>query len=95
MFLLTLIPYLEVQPIISGNPYEISILELAGKVVGLVGSKSKLGFKPLPADDPNQYKPDIKLAREMLGWEPKVKLEEGLERAISYFKTILENIKEY
>lgn len=73
-------------PINLGNQNEISILELAEKVIGLTGSKSKIVFKPLPADDPVQRRPDISLARRTLGWEPRVSLDEGLKRTIEYFR---------
>lgn len=65
------------------------MLELAEKVIQLTGSKSKLVFMPLPADDPTQRKPDISLAKEKLNWEPKIKLEDGLKETIKYFKRIL------
>ncbi|MDP3110733.1 MAG: SDR family oxidoreductase [Thermodesulfovibrionales bacterium] len=76
-------------PVNLGNSGEFSMLELAEKVIGLTGSKSKIVFNPLPQDDPMQRKPDISLARETLGWEPKVPLEEGLKKAIEYFKGLL------
>jgi len=73
-------------PINIGNPNEFSIMELAEKVIGLTGSKSKIIHQPLPEDDPLQRQPDIALAKERLGWEPKTQLEEGLKRTIEYFK---------
>ncbi len=73
-------------PINLGNPGEFTILELAEKVLKLTGSKSKLVFRPLPQDDPKQRQPDIRRAREKLGWEPRVGLEEGLTRTIEYFR---------
>lgn len=73
-------------PVNLGNPGEFTILELAEKILRLTGSKSKLVFVPLPEDDPKQRRPDISLAKEKLGWEPKVGLEEGLERTIHYFR---------
>jgi UDP-glucuronate decarboxylase len=76
-------------PVNLGNPTEFTILELAETVIRLTGSSSKIVFKPLPQDDPLQRQPDITLAREKLGWEPKIKLEEGLERTIAFFKTIV------
>jgi len=76
-------------PINMGNPGEFTILELAEKVLKMVGGKSKLVFKPLPQDDPRQRQPDISLAKSVLGWEPKVKLEEGLEKTIAYFREFL------
>ena len=73
-------------PVNLGNPVELSIAELARKVIELTGSKSKLIEKPLPEDDPVQRCPDITLARKVLGWEPEVPLEKGLARTISYFR---------
>ena len=73
-------------PINLGNPREFTMLELAEKVIRLTGSKSKLVFMPLPTDDPKQRQPDIALAKENLGWQPKVNLEDGLKETISYFK---------
>ena len=73
-------------PVNIGNPSEFSMLELASSVLRLTGSKSKLSFKPLPADDPRQRRPDITLAKSTLNWEPKIKLEAGLEKTIEYFK---------
>ncbi len=72
-------------PINLGNPGEFTIRELAEKVIELTGSRSKLVFRPLPADDPAQRQPDISLARERLGWEPAVPLADGLARTIAYF----------
>ena len=76
-------------PVNIGNPDEFSILELAQKVIDLIGSKSKLVFKELPEDDPKQRQPDIMLAKEKLHWEPKIKLNDGLRHTIEYFKKIL------
>jgi len=76
-------------PINLGNPGEFTMLELAEKVLQLVGGKSKLTFMPLPADDPKQRKPNIVLAKEKLGWEPKVLLEDGLKETIAYFRKTL------
>ncbi|MEJ2640464.1 MAG: SDR family oxidoreductase [Desulfosarcinaceae bacterium] len=76
-------------PVNLGNPGEFTILELAETVIRLTGSTSKIAFEPLPEDDPLQRKPDIRLAREKLGWEPKIKLEEGLARTIAYFESII------
>jgi len=72
-------------PINLGNPQEMSILELAEKVIDLTGSKSKLAFKKLPQDDPTRRRPDISLAKRELGWEPRMRLEQGLIRTIEYF----------
>ena len=76
-------------PINLGNPGEFTMLELAEKVIQLTGSKSKLVFMPLPTDDPKQRQPDITLAQENLGWEPKVDLEDGLKETVNYFKKLL------
>jgi UDP-glucuronate decarboxylase len=76
-------------PVNLGNPGEFTMLELAELTLKLVGGKSKIIHKSLPADDPKQRKPDITLARKLLKWEPKVQLEEGLGRTISYFKSRL------
>jgi UDP-glucuronate decarboxylase len=76
-------------PINLGNPEEITILELADKIIKLAASHSEIIFKPLPADDPRQRKPDITLAKEKLGWSPWTSLEEGLKKTITYFNTVL------
>lgn len=76
-------------PVNIGNPGEFTMLELAEKVIKLTASKSKLIFQPLPQDDPTQRKPDISLAKEKLDWEPKINLDEGLEKTIAYFKTVI------
>ncbi|HSW64344.1 MAG TPA: UDP-glucuronic acid decarboxylase family protein [Dissulfurispiraceae bacterium] len=76
-------------PVNMGNPVEFTMLELAENVLRLVGGHSKLGFKPLPTDDPRQRQPDISLAKEKLGWEPKVQLEDGLKETIAYFRKLL------
>ena len=78
-----------IGPINIGNPGEFTILELAETVIRLSNSKSKLIFKPLPSDDPKQRQPNITLAKEMLGWTPKVNLEDGLKETIEYFRNIL------
>ena len=80
-------------PINIGNPGEFSILELAEKIISLIGSKSKLIFKELPEDDPMQRKPDISLAKKVIDWEPKVHLEEGLMKTIKYFENLIQNNK--
>lgn len=74
-------------PINLGNPGEFTMIELAEKVLKLVGGKSKLTFLPLPADDPRQRKPDITLAATRLGWQPKTQLDQGLEKTIDYFRS--------
>jgi UDP-glucuronate decarboxylase len=76
-------------PVNVGNPNEFTILELAQKVIELTGSKSKIIYKPLPSDDPMQRQPDISLAKKELDWVPKVQLEEGLIKTISFFKTVI------
>lgn len=77
-------------PINLGNPFEVTVLELAEKVISLTGSSSKLVSLPLPQDDPIQRQPDISRAKEMLqGWEPEVSLDEGLVKTISYFENLL------
>ena len=76
-------------PVNIGNPGEFSMLELANSVLRLTGSQSKISFKPLPADDPKQRKPDISLAKTALGWEPIVTLQEGLKETISYFRKVV------
>jgi UDP-glucuronate decarboxylase len=78
-----------VGPVNLGNPGEYTVLELAEMVLKLTGGRSKIVFKPLPQDDPTQRQPDITVARSTLGWEPKVPLQEGLERTIQYFRTLL------
>jgi UDP-glucuronate decarboxylase len=76
-------------PLNLGNPEEITILGLAEKIIELTNSRSKIVFKPLPADDPRQRNPDITLAKEKLGWFPKISLEEGLQKTTTYFDTLL------
>lgn len=77
------------NPINLGNPSERSILEFAKLIIELTNSKSKIVYKPLPSDDPIQRKPDITLAKEVLGWEPKVDIIEGLNKTIQYFKELV------
>ena len=76
-------------PVNLGNPKEFTIKELAEKVAALTGSRSDLVYKSLPIDDPKQRQPDISLAKEKLGWQPKIELAEGLAKTIDYFKSIL------
>jgi dTDP-glucose 4,6-dehydratase len=76
------------NPVNIGNPLEISILQLAEKIIELTNSKSEIVFKPLPEDDPKVRRPDIAKAKKELDWEPKVELEEGLKKTIEYFKTM-------
>jgi UDP-glucuronate decarboxylase len=75
-------------PINLGNPGEFSIRELAEKVVKITGSASKIVYQPLPSDDPTQRQPDITQARSVLGWAPKVPLDQGLPLAIEYFRKL-------
>lgn len=75
-------------PINIGNPNEFPVLELAERVIRMTGSTSKIVFKPLPTDDLKQRQPDIKLAKEKLGWQPTVELEDGLKRMIEYLKNV-------
>jgi UDP-glucuronate decarboxylase len=75
-----------VGPVNIGNPGEFTMLELAELVLKKVGGKSKITNLPLPSDDPKQRRPDITLAKDVLGWEPKVPLDEGLDRTIEYFR---------
>ena len=76
-------------PVNLGNPKEFTILELAKVVIEKTNSKSQVIFKKLPQDDPKKRRPDISLAKEVLGWEPKIELYEGLEKTIKYFSKIL------
>lgn len=76
-------------PVNIGNPIEFTMLELARKILNLTKSTSEISFLPLPPDDPEQRKPDIGLARKVLGWEPKIMLEQGLLKTIEYFKNSL------
>jgi UDP-glucuronate decarboxylase len=75
-----------VGPVNIGNPNEFTMLELAEKVIELTGSRSRVVHQPLPQDDPKQRQPDITLARERLGWQPRVQLAEGLGQTIGYFR---------
>ena len=76
-----------IGPVNLGNTHEFTIMELANQVIELTGSTSAIVREPLPQDDPLQRKPDISLAREKLGWEPKISLKEGLAKTIEYFKS--------
>lgn len=80
-----------VGPVNLGNPTEFTIRELAEKVLEKVDSSSKLVEMPLPSDDPTQRKPDISLAKEVAGWTPGIELDEGLDRTIPYFRSLLES----
>ena len=76
-------------PVNVGNPHEIPVRELAERVIRLTGAPSKIVFRPLPQDDPMQRCPDITMARSVLGWEPKVGLDDGLRKAVAYFRQML------
>jgi dTDP-glucose 4,6-dehydratase len=78
----------EADPVNIGNPSELSVLDFARIIQRLTGTRSEIVFKPLPMDDPRVRQPDISRARRLLGWEPKVKLEEGLSRTIEYFRQL-------
>ncbi len=77
-------------PVNLGNPREFTILQLAESLIRMTGSPSRIAFTPLPEDDPLQRRPDITLAREKLGWEPRIQLSEGLEKTIAYFRMVIE-----
>lgn len=79
-------------PMNLGNPGEFSIRELAEIIIEMVGSASKLIYKPLPSDDPKQRQPDIAFARNKLTWEPKIVLRDGLAKTIEYFDHHLTNL---
>ena len=74
------------DPVNIGNPHEMTIEQIAREILRLTGSKSKLVYRPLPEDDPKVRQPDITRARTLLGWEPKVGLEEGLQKTLAYFR---------
>jgi len=78
-----------IGPVNIGNPHEHTILEFAEKIIAMTGSISKVSFNPLPQDDPRQRQPDITLAKEKLGWSPRVSIDEGLRLSIEYFKNKL------
>jgi dTDP-glucose 4,6-dehydratase len=77
------------EPVNIGNPDEYNMLELAGIILELTGSKSKIAYKPLPADDPKVRCPDITRAKKLLKWEPKVEFRDGLKKTIKYFKEVV------
>jgi len=79
------------EPVNIGNPQEMSIAQMAELIIKMTGSKSKVVYKPLPTDDPQVRKPDITIAKTKLGWEPKVKLEDGLTSTIEYFRKKMES----
>ncbi len=74
------------EPVNIGNPHEMTIAEIATTIIRMTGARSQLVYRPLPTDDPKVRQPDITKAQTLLGWEPKVHLEEGLERTIEYFR---------
>jgi dTDP-glucose 4,6-dehydratase len=76
-------------PVNLGNPQEVTVLDLAQVIIRLAGSKSEVVFRDLPVDDPKQRRPDITRARELLGWQPEVGLEDGLRRTLEYFHSVL------
>ncbi len=76
------------NPVNIGNPYEITIKDFAEEIIKLTGTQQKITYKPLPKDDPMQRQPDISKAKEVLGWEPKVDREEGMQKTYAYFKTL-------
>jgi len=78
------------DPVNIGNPHEMTIEEIARAIIRLTGSASRIVYRPLPEDDPKVRQPDITRARTLLGWEPKVPLEEGLTRTLEYFRTQVE-----
>ena len=77
-------------PVNLGNPGEFTVRELAETIIRITGSKSKIAYKPLPQDDPARRKPDVTLARELLGWTPGIALEDGLRQTIDYFRNLEE-----
>jgi UDP-glucuronate decarboxylase len=78
------------RPVNLGNPHEVSIVELADRIIELTGSRVDVDYRELPADDPTQRCPDISRARTLFDWEPRVPLESGLERTIAYFRKVIE-----
>jgi len=74
------------DPVNIGNPQEMSLLELAKRIIRLTGSRSEIVFRPLPTDDPKVRQPDISRARELLGWQPRVETDEGLRLTVNWFK---------
>jgi dTDP-glucose 4,6-dehydratase len=77
------------DPVNIGNPHEMTLLELAKKILRLSGSTSEIVFEPLPEDDPKVRQPDITRARTLLGWEPRIEVDEGLRRTLSWFRSRL------
>jgi dTDP-glucose 4,6-dehydratase len=81
----------EHEPVNIGNPTEMTVKQFAEVILKITGSSSKISYKPLPVDDPKQRRPDITKARSLLGWEPKVSLEDGIKKTIDYFRTKIES----
>jgi len=81
-----------IGPVNLGNPVEYKILDLAQEIIRLTRSNSRIEFLPAPMDDPKRRQPDIRLAREKLGWEPRIDTELGLKRTIQYFRDLLKKI---
>jgi dTDP-glucose 4,6-dehydratase len=79
----------DAMPVNLGNPHEVTVLQLAETIIRLADSKSKIVHRELPVDDPKQRRPDITHARQLLGWEPKVNLEDGLSRTLEYFRSVV------
>ncbi len=79
----------DAMPVNLGNPHEVTVLQLAETIVRIAGSKSEIVHRELPVDDPKQRRPDITHARSALGWEPEVKLEDGLRRTLEYFRSVI------
>ena len=77
------------DPVNIGNPQEMTLLELAKRIIRLTGSRSEIVFRPLPVDDPKVRQPDITLARSQLGWEPRVDTDDGLRRTVDWFREAL------
>jgi len=77
------------DPVNLGNPHELTVMEIARLVLKLTGSSSPIQHQPLPVDDPRVRRPDIRRAKALLGWEPKVELEDGLRKTIEYFREVL------
>jgi dTDP-glucose 4,6-dehydratase len=76
------------RPVNIGNPREMTILEFAKLILQLTGSRSEIEYRPLPEDDPKTRQPDISRAKSILGWEPKVAVEEGLRQTIAWYRTL-------
>ncbi|MDR5763490.1 SDR family NAD-dependent epimerase/dehydratase, partial [Caballeronia sp. LZ035] len=77
-------------PVNLGNPHELSMLDIARRIIELTGSSSEIMFKPLPLDDPWHRQPDISLARDLLGWAPSTQLDEGLRHTAQHFRGVIE-----